>query len=282
MSATSNYIRCAGREIHYMEWGAGNGPTVIAWHGLARTGRDMDELAAYLSAPELGYRVICPDTIGRGLSEWSPQPQNEYCLAFYSRIATELVDQLGLTQFHWVGTSMGGAIGMVAAAGPLRGRILRLVLNDMGPQIAESALSRIRSYAGNPSAFATVSELEAYFRTIYRPYGFLSDAQWRRLTETSTRRLPDGRVTPHYDPAMVQQFIHYPHDHDRWADWDGLTLPVLCLRGADSDLLEAATAVQMAQRGPRAQVVTISGCGHAPALNVPEQLDLVAGFLAGG
>ena len=264
-----------------MEWGAGNGPTVIAWHGLARTGRDMDELAAYLSAPGQGYRVICPDTVGRGLSEWSPQPQNEYCLAFYCRIAADLVDQLGLTQFHWVGTSMGGAIGMVAAAGPLRDRILRLVLNDMGPQIAESALSRIRSYAGNPSSFATVSELEAYFRTVYRPYGFLTDTQWRRLTETSTRRLPDGRVTPHYDPAMVQQFIHYPHDHDRWADWDGLTLPVLCLRGADSDLLEAETAVQMAQRGPRARVVTIPGCGHAPALNVPEQLGLVAGFLAG-
>jgi pimeloyl-ACP methyl ester carboxylesterase len=280
MNATSNYLRCAGREIHYMDWGAGNPATVVAWHGLARTGRDMDELAAYLSAPERGYRVICPDTVGRGLSEWSPDPTNEYCLQFYSRLATELVDQLGLTQFHWVGTSMGGAIGMVAAAGPLRGRIERLVLNDMGPQLAESALARIRSYAGSPSAFSTVSELEAYFRTVYRPYGFLTDAQWRRLTETSTRRLPDGRVTPHYDPAMVQQFVHYPNDHDRWTDWDSLSLPVLCLRGADSDLLEAATASQMATRGPRARVVTIAGCGHAPALNVPEQLELVRDFLA--
>jgi pimeloyl-ACP methyl ester carboxylesterase len=175
---------------------------------------------------------------------------------------------------------MGGAIGMVAAAGPLCGRIERLVLNDMGPQIAESALTRIRSYAGNPSAFATVSELEAYFRAVYKPYGFLTDTQWRRLTETSTRRLPDGRVTPHYDPAMVQQFIHHPNDHDRWADWDRLTLPVLCLRGADSDLLEADVAEQMAQRGPGARVVTIAGCGHAPALNVPEQLELVRDFLA--
>ena len=280
MTPTSNYIRCAGRELHYMDWGAGNAATVIAWHGLARTGRDMDELAAFLSAPGQDFRVICPDTLGRGLSEWSTDPKNEYCLQFYTRLATDLVDQLGLEQFHWVGTSMGGAIGMAAAAGPLRGRIQRLVLNDMGPQIAESALARIRSYAGSPAAFATVFELEQYFRTIYKPYGFLSDAQWRRLTETSTRRLPDGRVTPHYDPAMVQQFIHHPNDHDRWDDWDSLSIPVLCLRGADSDLLAADTAEQMALRGPRARVVTIAGCGHAPALNVPAQLELVRDFLA--
>ena len=280
MNPSSNYLTCAGRELHYMEWGAGHQPTVIAWHGLARTSRDMDELAAYLSSPALGYRVVCPDTIGRGLSQWSPDPKNEYCLQFYATLATALVDQLGLDTFHWVGTSMGGAIGLVAAAGALRSRIARLVLNDMGPQIADAALTRIRSYAGNPSAFATVSELEQHFRTIYKPYGFLTDAQWRRLTETSTRRLPDGRVTPHYDPAMVQQFIHHPHDHERWPEYDSLEIPVLCLRGEDSDLLEAGTAAQMALRGPRARVVTIAGCGHAPALNVPAHLELVGAFLA--
>ena len=279
MAAASHYLTCAGREIHYMEWGAGNKPVVIAWHGLARTARDMDELAAHLSAPPLGYRVICPDTIGRGLSQWSPDPGNEYCLAFYARLATALVDQLGLATFHWVGTSMGGAIGLVAAAGSLRGRIERLVLNDMGPQVTASSLERIRGYAGKPAAFATVSELERYFRAIYKPYGFLTDAQWRRLTETSTRRLPDGRVTPHYDPAMVQQFVNYPDDHERWAEYDSLRIPVLCLRGVDSDLLAADTAAQMALRGPRARVVTIAGCGHAPALNVPDQLELVGHFL---
>ncbi|MBC7705977.1 MAG: alpha/beta hydrolase [Rhodoferax sp.] len=262
-----------------MEWGAAHQSVVMAWHGLARTARDMDELAAYLSAPSMGYRVICPDTIGRGLSQWSPEPKKEYCLAFYETLATALVDQLGLEKFAWVGTSMGGAIGLVAAAHKLRARITRLVLNDMGPQIASSALDRIRGYAGNPSAFATVSELEQYFRTIYRPYGLLTDAQWRRLTESSTRRLPDGRVTPHYDPAMVQQFLNYPNDHERWADYDSLEIPVLCLRGADSDLLAADTAAQMTQRGPRAQLVTIAGCGHAPALNVPVQLELVGNFL---
>ena len=279
MSPESRYLNCEGREIHFMEWGAQHTDTVIAWHGLARTGRDMDELAEHLSTR---YRVICPDTIGRGLSQWSPQPEQEYNLAFYSRLAVALVDQLGLQRFHWVGTSMGGAIGLVCAAGPLKGRITRLVLNDIGPKLADAAIQRIRSYAGSPPAFDTVGELEAYFRTVYKPYGWLSDAQWRRLTETSTRRLPDGRVTPHYDPAMVQQFVHHPTDYDRWDDYERIDVPVLCLRGETSDLLLADTADAMRERGPRALVVTVPGCGHAPALNVPDQLDLVTRFLAGG
>lgn len=274
----SRYLTCEGREIHFMDWGPQDAPVVLAWHGLARTGRDMDELAAWLSPR---YRVLCPDTIGRGLSQWSPQPQAEYCLAFYARLATSLLDQLDIERVHWVGTSMGGAIGMVCAAGPLRGRIRRLVLNDIGPALAPAAVQRIRTYAGNPSAFDTVSALEAYFRTVYQPYGYLTDAQWRRLTETSVRRLPDGRVTPHYDPAMVQQFVHHPHDYDLWPVYDSLDVPVLCLRGADSDLLLPETAEAMRDRGPRAVVVTVAGCGHAPALNVPDQLDLVQRFLEG-
>ena len=277
MSFVSHYRRCAGRELHYTEWGAQHAETVIAWHGLARTCRDMDEVAGHLSQR---YRVICPDTLGRGLSQWSPAPAQEYCLAYYVRQAVALVDQLGLDQFHWLGTSMGGAIGLVAAATSLRGRVRRLILNDSGPQVADAALARIRSYAGNPAAFATVSELERYFRTIYEPYGWLSDAQWRRLTETSTRRLPDGRVTPHYDPAMVMQFSHHADDYRLWSEWDSLEIPVLCLRGESSDLLLPETAEQMRQRGPRAVVVEISGCGHAPALNTPEQLALVERFFS--
>ncbi|WP_197046912.1 alpha/beta fold hydrolase [Paucibacter sp. KBW04] len=278
MTPSSHYIHCLGRELHYTEWGCAHAEVVIAWHGLARTGRDMDELAQHLSGR---YRVICPDNLGRGLSQWSPAPASEYCLDFYVRQAEALVDQLGLTQFHWVGTSMGGAIGTLAAAGPLRGRIRRLVLNDNGPQLAQAAIERIRSYAGSPAAFATVSELEQYFRSVYKPYGWLSDAQWRRLTESSVRRLPDGRVTPHYDPAMVQQFVNYPLDYDLWAAWDSLSLPVLCLRGESSDLLLPETAEAMRVRGPCAAVVNIAGCGHAPALNVPEQLGLVERFLNG-
>jgi hypothetical protein len=109
MSFRSRYVVCEGREIHYTEWGASNAETVIAWHGLARTGRDMDEIAAHLASR---FRVICPDTIGRGLSQWSPRPESEYCLEFYGRLAVSLADQLGLATFHWLGTSMGGAIGI--------------------------------------------------------------------------------------------------------------------------------------------------------------------------
>ncbi len=277
MTSTSNYLLCEGREIHFTEWGAVGSPVLIAWHGLARTGRDMDAIAAHL-APR--YRVICPDTLGRGLSQWSPDPQAEYCNAFYVRLAVSLVNQLGLEQFDWLGTSMGGAIGTLAAAGPLRTRMRRLVLNDNGPQLAANAIQRIRSYAGNPPAFATVGELEAYFRTVYKPYGWLSDAQWRLLTETSTRRLPDGRVTPHYDPAMVMQFTHHEDDYALWDAWDTLELPVLCLRGETSDLLLPEVAEQMRRRGPGAVVVTVPGCGHAPALNTPEHFAIVERFLA--
>jgi len=278
MSCSSHYLPCEGRELHYTEWGAHHEETVIAWHGLARTCRDMDDIADHLSQQN---RVICPDTIGRGLSQWSPEPEHEYCLAFYAKLASSLVDQLAIERFHWLGTSMGGSIGTLAAATTLRGRIRRLVLNDNGPQLAQAAIERIRSYAGSPASFGTVSELEAYFRTIYKPYGWLSDAQWRRLTETSTRRLPDGRVTPHYDPAMVMQFTHHADDYRRWDEWDSLDLPVLCLRGESSDLLLKDTADAMRSRGPRAVVIEIPGCGHAPALNTPEQYALVERFLRG-
>ena len=287
MPYTSHYLTCAGREIHFTEWGAGSAGTVIAWHGLARTGRDMDELAEHLS--QRGWRVICPDTLGRGLSQWSPDPGNEYCLAFYARLARELLDQLGTESTHWVGTSMGGAIGMVGASGyfepSLKGRIRSLVLNDNAPQLAQPAIERIKAYAGSPPAFATVLELEAFFRQVYAPYGWLSDAQWRRLTETSTRRLPDGRVTPHYDPAMVRQFTDHPDDYRIWEHYDALEIPVRGLRGAVSDLVLPETIAEMQRRGParngRLHVVEVPGCGHAPALNVPDQLDRITAFLEG-
>jgi pimeloyl-ACP methyl ester carboxylesterase len=284
MPFSSNYVTCAGREIHFTEWGAGHRPTVIAWHGLARTGRDMDELAASLSDR---FRVICPDTIGRGYSQWSPDPGNEYKLEFYARLAADLFDKLGVERAHWVGTSMGGAIGTVCASGlfqpQLKDRIQTLVLNDNAPRLASAAVERIRNYAGNPPAFASMAELEAFFRQVYKPYGWLSDAQWRRLAETSTRRLPDGRVTPHYDPAMVRQFIDHPGDYELWNHYDRLRIPVLLLRGAESDLVLADAAAEMMTRGPGVlgltRIVEVPGCGHAPALNVPEQLDLVRAFI---
>jgi pimeloyl-ACP methyl ester carboxylesterase len=274
----SRYLRCEEREIHYTEWGAANAPVVIAWHGLARTGRDMDDIAAHLASR---FRVLCPDTVGRGLSQWSPRPETEYCLAFYGRLAVSLMDQLSIREAYWLGTSMGGAIGMHLAAGALKGRIRRLILNDIGPKLGESAVERIRTYAGNPASFDTVGELEQYFRSIYKPYGWLSDEQWRRLTETSMRRTTQGKVTPHYDPNMVMQFTHHPGDYDQWEAWDAIDVPTLCLRGQTSDLLLPEVAEAMRSRGPRAVVVTIPGCGHAPALNVPDQFALVERFLNG-
>jgi pimeloyl-ACP methyl ester carboxylesterase len=282
---TSHYAELAGREIHWLEWGAPDAPVVIAWHGLARTGRDMDELAQHFAAR--GFRVICPDTIGRGLSQWSPLPDEEYQLSFYAKLANALCDELRLGRVHWVGTSMGGAIGTVCASGlfepRMKARIASLTLNDNAPQLAQAAIERIRAYAGQPPSFDTVAELEVFFRTVYKPYGWLSDAQWRRLTESSTRRLPDGRVTPHYDPAMVQQFSAHDNDYLIWPHYDLIDVPVLCLRGAESDLVLPEAVEEMRRRGPGAagllQVIEIQGCGHAPALNVPEQLEPIEGFI---
>jgi pimeloyl-ACP methyl ester carboxylesterase len=262
----SIYLSCAGRETHLTTWGDPAAETVVAWHGLARTGRDMDPLAAALAER---YHVVCPDTVGRGLSQWSPDPAAEYCLDFYVRQALSLLDQLGVENCLWVGTSMGGAVGLRAAAGPLRGRIRRLVLNDIGPELGAAAVQRIRSYAGTPPAFATLGELEAFFRTVYAPYGWLPDAQWRHLTETSARRLPDGRWTPHYDPKMVMQFEQHPGDYRQWDAWDSLRLPVLCLRGETSDLLLPEVAQAMRHRGPRAELATIAGCGHGVEPQTP-------------
>jgi pimeloyl-ACP methyl ester carboxylesterase len=284
MPYSSHYATCAGREIHYTEWGSQHSRTVIAWHGLARTGRDMDELAEHLSGR---YRVICPDTLGRGLSQWSADPHTEYTLAFYAKLAAELFDRLGIAQAHWVGTSMGGSIGILCAGGlaqpQLKGRIKSLALNDNAPRLAPAALARIRAYAGSPPAFDTMAQLEAFFRQVYQPFGWLSDAQWRRLAETSMRRLPSGRITPHYDPAMVRQFIDHPNDYDIWEHYDRIQVPVLCLRGAESDLVLPDATEEMMQRGPGSRglvrVVEVPGCGHAPALNVPEQLELVASFI---
>src|SRR5260370_36079097 len=196
--------------------------------------RDFDDLEKHLADR---YHVICPATIGRGLSQWSPEPEQEYSLNFYAALATALVDQLGIGRLRWIGTSMGGAIGIKVAAGALRDRITHLALNDIGPEIADAAVTRIRSYAGSPPRFAKVTELEAYFRTIYKPFGYLSDAQWRRLAKASTRRTEDGEVTPHYDPNMVMQFQLHPEDYDQWDDYDRIAAKTLSLRGESSHLL---------------------------------------------
>ncbi|MPN03265.1 Haloalkane dehalogenase [bioreactor metagenome] len=285
MTGLSRYVQCAGYEIHFMDWGKPDAPVVIAWHGLARTGRDMDALAAHLAGQ--GYRVICPDTIGRGLSQWSSAPKDEYCLRFYAQLAAEFLDALDVRQVHWVGTSMGGAFGMVCASGlyesRMRERILTLTLNDIAPELAAPALDRIKAYAGEPPVFDKVTELEQFFRAAYKPYGWLSDEEWRKLTETSTRRLSDGRVTPHYDPSIIMQLTQHPHDYLVWHHYDALDLPVLLLHGAQSDLVLEPTVRAMLTRGPGArgqlEWIEVPDCGHAPALNVQAHFDPIMRLL---
>ena len=263
MPPSSHSLACAGREIHCTDWQPDGGGvargTVVAWHGLARTGRDMDALAAHLSAR--GWRVLCPDTLGHGQSQWARHPKDEYCLAFHARLARELLAQLGIERCHWVGTSMGGAIGMVGASGyfepELKRRIQSLVLDDSAPQLAPPAIERLMASASPPPAFDTVTEPEAC--------------------------LPDGRVTTHPDPAIVAQFTHYPDDYLLWHHYDALQVPVLLLRGAESNLVRRETAEQMRTRGPGVrggfEWVEVPAREHAPALNVPNQLALVSGFI---
>jgi pimeloyl-ACP methyl ester carboxylesterase len=285
MKPTSHYLSCHGFNIHFTAWGDASLPTVIAWHGLARTGRDFDALAEHL-APH--YRVICPDTIGRGLSQWSKAPKDDYSFATYARIVLDLMDALHIEKAHWVGTSMGGALGLVCAAAlelpAFQGRIRSLVLNDIAPEISAVAVDRIKAYAGQPPAFDTVPELEAFFRQAYAPFGFQTDAQWTHLAETSTRRLPDGRVTPHYDPAITQQFFREVPEYPMWTEYEALNIPVMVMRGANSDLISPATVADMHTRGPGAKGLLraheIEGCGHAPALNIPAQWRLITDFLA--
>ena len=272
----SGYITALGHEMHYSEWGRPDARPVILWHGLARTGRDFDVLATALSDR---FRLIAPDTIGRGLSQWSAQPDEAYCLAFYAETARALADALGLGVVDWIGTSMGGALAIRAAATTLMGRIGRLVINDIGPTFPDGPFERIKAYVGTPPVFATVGELEAYFRTIYKPFGWHSPAQWRHLAETSLRRLPNGRITTHYDPAIVRQMFAHPSDYEQWQHYDRISVPTLVLRGADSDLLLPDVAREMTARGPKAQVVEIPGCGHAPALNVANQIAIIRNFL---
>lgn len=274
---TSNYLNCAGYDIHYTARGPQDAEPLIMWHGLARTGRDFDPVAAHFADR---YRIICPDTIGRGLSQWA-RDEKDYGLEMYARIAVDLIDQLGMQNLRWLGTSMGGALGIKLAAGALKGRISHLALNDFGPEPAATSVERIIEYVSNPPEFSTMGELETYLRKIYKPYGFQSDAQWRHMAQTSARRKGNGTFTLHYDPRMIQQLVHHPSDYLMWDDYDQIKAKTLLLRGENSDLVPRKLAQDMTQRGPQCQVEEILGCGHAPALNVAEQINILEAFFAG-
>lgn len=276
-SPRSTYVPAAGHELHVTEWGDPARPALVMWHGLARTGRDFDEAAAALSDE---YFVLCPDTLGRGLSSWSRPGGADYSYKTFGDTALAMLDHYGIDRLRWVGTSMGGLIGVTLAAGALKDRISHLVVNDIGPDIPAEGSGRIASYVGNPPVYDTVAELEAWLRENYAPFGANTDAFWRRMADTSMRRTDSGKVTVHYDPAIVTQFTLHKGDLDVWDKYDAVTARSLLLRGAASDVLPAAVAAEMTRRGPKPRLVTFPDCGHAPTLASETEIALLREFLA--
>ncbi|MBM3347709.1 MAG: alpha/beta hydrolase [Betaproteobacteria bacterium] len=261
----------------YVEWGDPANPRVLVCaHGLTRTGRDFDDLAAAL-APH--YRVVCPDVAGRGASEWLRNPM-EYQVPVYAADMVALIARLGVEEVHWVGTSMGGLIGMTLACLP-GSPVTRLVLNDVGPVVSGASLKRIAAYVGKAPIFPAFAAAEAYVRVVSAPFGPHSDEQWRRLTEHVVRRDADGRYRMHYDPALAVPFAQDDNGKDMalWPYYDAIRCPVLLTRGAESDLLTHATAQAMCGRGPKAKLVEFAGVGHAPTFMHADQIAAVKSFL---
>jgi pimeloyl-ACP methyl ester carboxylesterase len=248
---------------------------VICVHGLTRSGRDFDALAAALAAA--GRRVFCPDLPGRGASDWLPNPAL-YQPPIYSQALSHLLARMD-GPVDWVGTSLGGICGMGIAATP-GNTIRRMVLNDIGAVIPASALQRIRSYINLPSpVFADIAALEAHLRAVHAPFGNLSDAEWRHLAEISARRDAEGALRLHYDPAITHAFSAGDvTDIDLSPFWAAIAIPVLILRGASSDVLPADVAALMAQK-PSTSLIEIAEAGHAPALMAADQIAAIGDFL---
>jgi pimeloyl-ACP methyl ester carboxylesterase len=268
-------------QVGYTAWGFEDAErTVVCMHGLTRNGRDFDFLAQRLAA--LSMRVIAPDLPGRGRS--APVAHAEdYGTPLYLAVAGALISHLGVNEVDWVGTSLGGHIGMELAAQP-GSPIRRLVLNDFGARVPAAALQRIGNYLRNTPTFRTLAEAEAYVREIYAPFGALSDAQWRHLAEHSVIG-EGGQLRLSYDPKIVTQFSRPMYlDVALWRVWEHVECPVLILRGENSDLLRRDTVVEMKRRGIAAQngrveSIEIPDCGHAPALMADEQIRLIEDFL---
>lgn len=274
----SSFLGLSAAGFHtvvYHEHGVPGGRVTVCVHGLTRNGRDFDRLAAALASD--GRHIICPDIVGRGQSDWLPRPEL-YSYPQYLADMTVLLGKLGDVEVDWVGTSMGGLIGLMLAAQP-HTPIRKLVLNDIGPFVPQAALARLAGYVGQAPEFATAEELEAYIRRIHAPFGLKEDADWQELARNSTRSLPEGRLALAYDPAIGLAFQGPLTDVNLWPLYDMIRCPVLVLRGARSDLLLPETAAEMTRRGPQAQLVEFAGCGHAPALFDPAQISVVRAFL---
>jgi pimeloyl-ACP methyl ester carboxylesterase len=274
-------VRCASaaglHRIAYREWGdARNERVLVCVHGLTRCARDFDRLAEAMSDR---YRVVCPDIAGRGDSDWLADPML-YVIPQYVADMVTLVARLDVESVHWVGTSMGGLIGMVLAA--QQGTpVARLVLNDAGPVVAKVSLERLATYLGAAPILPSIEAAEQLVRALSAPFGPHSDAEWRFLTEVVLRQNADGSYRFHYDPRIAEPYRkHLPEkDLELWQTYDAVRCPTLVLRGEQSDLLSRETVAQMRARGPQASVVEIAGVGHAPTLLHDDQIKLVRDFL---
>ena len=254
------------------EWGDPSAPPVICVHGLTRNGRDFDALAVALAAH---FHVICPDLPGRGASDWLPDPLR-YEPTTYLLALSHLLARIG-RPVRWVGTSLGGICGMLTAACD-QAPISRLVLNDIGPFVPEAALARIAEYLAVQPDFATLAELEAHLRRIHAPFGALSDGQWAHLARNSARTTQAGRVAPNYDPHIADVYLKgVARDIDLWAIWSRISMPILAVRGAHSDILTAETLARM--RADGAESVLVPHAGHAPALMDAPTIEAVVRFL---
>ncbi|HVI88436.1 MAG TPA: alpha/beta hydrolase [Dongiaceae bacterium] len=268
--------------VRYLDWRApsgASGRTAICVHGLTRNSRDFDFLAEVLVANDTPItRVICPDIAGRGKSDWLGDP-NAYGYPQYLADMTALIARLDVEAVDWVGTSMGGLIGMSLAALP-KSPIRRLVLNDIGPVISKASLQRISDYVGLDYRFSSTEALEKHLRKIHAPFGPLTDAQWQHMALHSQRQIDGGNLGLAYDPAIAENVKRAIAGVHIWSLWDQITCPVLVLHGADSDILSAETAQEMTERGPKAELITFAGVGHAPALMARDQVDIVTEWLS--
>jgi len=271
-------IRFRALEVAVRIWHPAGRHTLLAWHGLSRHGGDFHDLARRLG-PE--WRVIAPDTPGRGLSSWSLFPAHDYLYSHYQEVALAVLDHFALDRVAWLGTSMGGLLGILLAGSESgRARISRLIVNDVGPEIDADSLAQLASYFAVPHRFSTFSELVAELRHHYAEFGIEGEEAWRRLALESSRRLIDGSWGFHFDPRIAEQFLH-DSPQDLWPTWQAIECPLMAIRGARSDILSATTLAQMQAEQPELTLLEVPGCGHAPMLNQRDQVEPIRAFLAG-
>ncbi len=265
-------------KIAYMDWDDRENPdTLFCVHGLTRNSRDFDSIADVLSER---YRVICMDVAGRGDSEWLSRPE-DYSYPQYLSDALALLKHLECDQVDWLGTSMGGILGMMIAAMP-KTVIKRLIINDIGPFIPNAALKRISEYLGDRPAFRSLEAFEARLRHIHATFGPLTNKQWSHLATHSARQIDPEHWDFKYDPAIAIPFAAVAdQDIDLWDIWEAISCPTFILRGAVSDLLPREIAEQAKLRGPKATVREFDGIGHAPALMAEDQIQCIRNWLDG-